>query len=582
VVARNVDRIESRGNTCLYDSLYKVIDELNGKIQSPQERQAIILFTDGKDEMASTGKPCSASIYEDVIRKAKEKRKTPIHTIGLCGDEKCNNINKGELKGMASETLAFSIIGNQTDLSSSFGKIMDGLNSQWVARAKPVFARKGVNSAVLQVKLQGVDTPLSATFDFESSKDYDPPLAPVMIKITGLTQQEDIYNLALSIGSPSLIQKIVVEVWDSERGTVIGTSSEYESPGATLLAKRSLDGLEGDRKYSFKVKAVDKSGNFITKQTDGKVTDEIILDQKDFVPPQRAVVEFSIEAINPNLDTQQLSIELNLLSNNDQIESYSGLILDKDTSQSIYEIKPELFKTTTVSAVGNHQISLPLPESLQSSDAKSYLLKLTLTRKDNKQAVQEKEFKMIPLTWGQVITRTITNPYVLSLTAVILATIIGIIYYITRPAPKQVIPQAARPSEIAFTRHDEIPIRTSTSQQHVVTTKPPQLQINVIESVPGHSVDNKRIDSFPCLIGRGLDKNKEGFIFPDKYNVVSGEHAKIVWDANQGFGVVDTASKGGTFVGDTKLKPNGTPYYFKDKLKIRLADRTILELVEIK
>ena len=48
-------------------------------------------------------------------------------------------------------------------------------------------------------------------------------------------------------------------------------AQEFENPGATLQFERHTDDLTAGREYSFRLKAVDKEGNFIPKPTEGAI-----------------------------------------------------------------------------------------------------------------------------------------------------------------------------------------------------------------------------------------------------------------------------------------------------------------------
>ena len=81
----------------------------------------------------------------------------------------CSNINRKELLEMAGDTLGFSAIGGQTELSSMFQAIMDGLRAQLVAHAN-VFAGQGLGQAVLTVKLRDGGEFVTQPFGFMSDQ----------------------------------------------------------------------------------------------------------------------------------------------------------------------------------------------------------------------------------------------------------------------------------------------------------------------------------------------------------------------------------------------------------------------------
>ena len=175
-------RVEEGGPTCLYDAVWDAIDRLDLAVKRPQDRRAIILFTDGRDQKsADSDDPCSIHTYSDAVEKAQRQPATAIHTIGLCGAD-CNDINRKELLEMAGDTLGFAAVGGQTELSSMFQAIMDGLRAQLVAHAN-VFADQGLGQAVLTVKLRDGSKSVTKPFGFTSTKDYNAPLPPAAVRI---------------------------------------------------------------------------------------------------------------------------------------------------------------------------------------------------------------------------------------------------------------------------------------------------------------------------------------------------------------------------------------------------------------
>ena len=153
----------SNKGTCIYDAAFTTVETL---AQQSDGRRAIILFTDGKDEVAN-GQKCSQHTYQQLIDLAMSSQ-VPISTIGLSTKEA--NINAVELQAMAASTGGFSAVASKDDLAAAFGRIMTALKAQWMAEAI-VYPQNGPNNAVLTVTFADGKS-LNSAFTFESTKDY--------------------------------------------------------------------------------------------------------------------------------------------------------------------------------------------------------------------------------------------------------------------------------------------------------------------------------------------------------------------------------------------------------------------------
>ncbi len=118
-----LDVVRNSG-TCFYDALYKSI-ELSASI--PSGRRAIVILTDGKDELPSGG-TCSKYTDQDVIDLATASTtRVPIYTIGLG-----NSADQSGLEHLALRTGGVYQFAQSADsLDEVFGKLMDQLRSQY-------------------------------------------------------------------------------------------------------------------------------------------------------------------------------------------------------------------------------------------------------------------------------------------------------------------------------------------------------------------------------------------------------------------------------------------------------------------
>ena len=82
-------------STLLYDSVYKAIDDTAAQTAY---RRAVIVATDGADDLNGTGQPASTRTLADVISNAVSK-KVPVFTIGIGA-----SLNTSVLRDMAAES----------------------------------------------------------------------------------------------------------------------------------------------------------------------------------------------------------------------------------------------------------------------------------------------------------------------------------------------------------------------------------------------------------------------------------------------------------------------------------------------
>lgn len=137
------------GGTCLYDAVYQAVNVLSQDVPQPA-RRAVIVFTDGRDEIVRDGDPCSQRTLDEVTDLARQSNaQVPIHTIGLQGDRA---IAETELETMSMRTGGLSRIGNLGELNTLFSDIMDGLRSQLLAQV-PICVEAGTYSATMRVSL---------------------------------------------------------------------------------------------------------------------------------------------------------------------------------------------------------------------------------------------------------------------------------------------------------------------------------------------------------------------------------------------------------------------------------------------
>jgi VWFA-related protein len=167
----------NQNGTCLYDATVEAIQLLadtTGAAEG-QGRRAVVLFTDGVDEVLQGG-PCSSNTYEDVVALANDEDfRVPVFTIGLRGSQG-NPINETELRNMAESTGGLPAIGGQEDLNALFQRIIDALSSQWRANAV-VMPDIGPGTATLILTFADDTFPEPDVAAFFSPQQYQQPTA---------------------------------------------------------------------------------------------------------------------------------------------------------------------------------------------------------------------------------------------------------------------------------------------------------------------------------------------------------------------------------------------------------------------
>ncbi len=581
-----VESVPNKG-TCLYDALYEAIDLLDDQIQNPEERRAIILFTDGKDQLTiDSDDPCSRHTYNDVINAARPASLTapitPIHTIGLF-DEQGGNLNEAELRSLATDTVAFSAIGGQTNLGSLFQEIIDGLNSQFVARAN-VFAEQGENQAVLSIIPQRSDSTLTATFSFISNRDYDLPAPPVNVQISSLqyNEEEDVYFLSLSLASPESISRIVVNVWDVRRGVQVSPDQFFENPGETLLIELPTDNFEVEREYSIHVQAIDQEG-FLIQDEEG----ETLLAESEIVyePPQPPEpIEFSIQSVNADYENGFLTIDLDI-SEEGRVQTYEGFIVDDSTGAKIHDFGPAPFTSRRVQEV--------LPDAIRTAEIPgSYRVTVYLTTQEQlRSEANFDEFKPVPPEPPGLMSRISTalgnNPAILISIGVIILAIVFWIIFRNRQSKKSEVPVIRPPidktSIFVQSERGKVPVDdfddwfqsepapVAVPQTPQVSSGQRRLSVKVMQVENQAPILDKIITQFPCYVGReGCDVN----IPMDRR--VSRRHIEINISGHEIL-VTDLGSRNGTFIGDTQLAPN-TPTPLTNSEDVHLGSQSYLKL----
>lgn len=581
-VIDTVQAIPNRG-TCLYDATFDAIQRLDQQISSPQERRAIILFTDGQDQLTvGSDAPCSTHTYNEVISAARPSANiatiTPIHTIGIYNQSEAE-LNVGELRNMATETSAFSAIGNQANLNSLFQEIIAGLNSQLLAHGQ-VFPQQGENQAVLSVKLRNVDTPISATFNFFSSKNYDLPPPPVATAISNFQYNAatNVYTLSLSVGSAETVHQLIVNVWDVRGGTQVTGDQTFENPDSTLLVEIDGENLEAEREYSIHVQAINQDG-FLIQNEEG----ETLLTEREFTHAPPLSVQFTIQAVTPDFENGLFYIDLDVPEAG-RVQTYEGFIVDDSTGSKIHDFGPALFT--------GERLQEQLPDAIRLAEAPgSYRVTVyLLTANQQRSESTYDDFKPVPPEppgfFARAFAALTANPIYLGVIALIILSLGGILFISSRKK-KEEEPVIVRPpvdKSIVWSESDydrsQLVSRQNISPDEEEFLIPPVAQLASVSSdtrlhikvvqTSGTTLE-KIVDSFPFTIGReGSDLNIGG----DQR--VSRQHAKISQQENQFF-ITHLSKTNNTILGDKKLLHN-SPTPLGNHQIVRLTSQTHMEI----
>lgn len=561
-----LDAIPNKG-TCLYDTLYDAVTLLDEQIQNQPYRRAIILFTDGKDQLRiGDDAPCSRFTYDDVINAARPSGLTnpltPIHTIGLA-DPSGDNLNEAELRSMATDTRAFSAIGGAANLSELFQEILEGLNSQLVARAVLCDAQEGENAAVLAIKVRENEATLTGDFGFVASQAYvcqaPPPPAKIRINSLQYDNNNDIYQLSLGVANPETISRLIVNVWDARGGVQVLPDQIFANPDQTMIVDFDASGLENDRTYRIQVQAEDESGLLIEDDEEN-----VILAEKEFTYARPQTV-FSIQSVNPDYENEQLMLDLALDSTSTAgTFTYEGFIVDEGTGSKVSDFGPGV--------LNGRQVQIPLPQAIaEAEEPAGYRVTLYLISPDQTRAEALYEFTPIPPPKPGLGTRIMqglaNNPAISAGIVFVLLAAAGLFFFQNQQKKKS-SPQAPRPPvDKTNVFMAPPPIKAAPAAKSAAAA----LHMLVTQS-PGPAAGRQvNIERFPFVIGReGCDFNIEGDLR------VSRRHLEITRQGDRFF-VTDLGSSNGTYLNDKRL-PANQPFPIGSRQEIKLGIQTVIVL----
>lgn len=234
-----IDSIPNTG-TCLYDALFQSVQLMS---QSQPGRRAIMVLTDGKDELLY-GNPCSTAKVDDVINAAITQN-TPIYVIGLGNqvDQKA----LGRISLLTGGEYLYSPDPNR--LTTLFSLIFDHLRYQYYLRYTSLSA-PGVHSLSIKVILDKKS--------FQDSKDF---ITPEFIPVINISNPLSGSTLPLPFEITTTIsgqKEQIASVQFDASGSPIGVDTS--EPFIMAVPQSSLPVGPAE----FKVTAFDKAGNILS------------------------------------------------------------------------------------------------------------------------------------------------------------------------------------------------------------------------------------------------------------------------------------------------------------------------------
>jgi len=533
------------GGTCIYNTLYDEINILKQNTPNAQDRRAIILFTDGKDQRNVTSDdPCSFRSLDEVLSSAKAQGgRTPIHTIGMSASNADDNIDRQELERIASQTLAFSAIGSADQLDGLFSTIMQDLNSQWVARAK-VLAAQGDNVGLLRLD----DHNVTESFSFSSPREYSEKI-PFRINEPqwhSYEENDNTYVIPLLISGGQEGMQITYVV--TKNGQLVGGKTLTWDPSINQIVipeAEIKDGFEIEAEYLVQFQAADPTGVQLLNDDEEATLTEYLFKHE----VNATSVAFVIDGIDrPDYRAGLLTLHLSV-SNPELIQSYQVEIKDGDTGEFIDRGEIYPFSTSTISTT--------LPIQIQdATESKQYPISVILYDFNGDAIVGAyDDFRPLPQEpcgLFCIIYRSLANN--LLIVILILIIIAMITYYVWSQRQQQIAPVRSIP--VPSHRHTVMQSRATPVANNAVRKPVPVSGNNWEDEFDNFDEDGvvvkltvmktrktEMIRRYPYIIGRSSTAHYK--ITGDRS--VSREHLRL--DNKNGTISVTTLSSSGAIIG---------------------------------
>ena len=552
--------------TCLYDATKTAVDlVINSMLSSPRARGAVILFTDGRDELtAGQGDTCSSTPLEAVLNAP-----VPIYTIGLLGD---NGVNGAELEQIALETNGLAAIGQRDNLPTLFREIMLGLNSQLVASSH-FCAPAGDHTGILQVpfedgKTASVSVPFQSTLTCTAAST---PLFPRMLQADIVFDQpQQLYTVNFVIENSANVEQWQVRIIHGNGNTVLNQAFDAIT-GETV--QFSAQQLEPNTKYRLEFSALGRSG--IPLADEGG---HVILWEKDFAtePVQLLPVSVSLEEFAVDRDNGFLRSRLRV-QNDDPIAAYTARLISEDPNINLdtFPVIPDANQAFEISLVD-------IPEGkyrvvIEAVDGNGQVLA---------EAEQNIIYERTSLSFLDRVRQVLSQwPWLLALLILLLIGLVGFFLWRSHSSDSPAWPTANSSSAYTPPIHKtqyggHFPATSQTAESFFMDDEPakavPQVSallhiVRTPSAINGSQMFAINRTTFD--LGReGCDVN-----IPDDA-LISRRHARI--DVRNGqFFIEDLGSTNGTFINGRRLLPN-TPEMLESGSEIGLGRKTSLRFEE--
>ena len=328
----------ANAGTCIYYAAVEAVEAVARAAQDqPEARRAVILFTDGYDEL-TTGRrdTCSANTtVDDVVAAARAPAgnpaaPVPLYTIGMAGE---NPVDETTLRRFAAETGGLTAIGGQADLSDRFQQIMSGLANQWLATAE-VRPAAGDHQATLVVRTSsgpdGAATEMSQSFAFQSTRDYSGG-EPSVYRATWIDAEN---RFRINVINPAAISRLELLLLKEEGGEVETLRLEPLDGGAEAhYVAPTLDRLEAGRRYRAEVYAYDQSGAPITRN-DSPVLATVDFAYEPPAAPPAPTPAVRIVDVIADPSGRTLTINLDAL-NTEQVDRYRIALFNESAGVAV-------------------------------------------------------------------------------------------------------------------------------------------------------------------------------------------------------------------------------------------------------
>ncbi|MFD3163659.1 FHA domain-containing protein [Herpetosiphon sp. NSE202] len=617
----------SGGETCLYTAAYKATDYLLNTLK-PEERRAIVLFTDGKDDNGNGGQ-CSDRNVIDVTSKAgpSQGTKTPIYTIGLCALN-CESIQPEFLGQISRDTQAISVVGTRDQMNSAFITIMDSIKNQKYTSG---FLRPCVETQVtLEVQLISGDT-IAGIIPLGAHKCYTPTVSEAKIANLNPLPENQKYTFNFSTTNTSPVNMVGVEL------QVLGPNQTlvYTQPIAvsispqetkTIPMEMSDTKLSEAGKYTLQVLGYSSDG-FTFRIGNPSQRSEILAQEAFNHTP--IPITFEIRS-NPVVDYTNNVIRLDDV----EITDEQKIIDPKFTYYKVRLLREDVqvFESERIQLdPTNPKIAIPLasiPQELIPTEQQSQLNMQIILETSNVRPIESpiKSF-LFPVKPKEPFLKRY-GVYVL-IALVIIAIGAGFWYLWRNRKPKAGnVPMPYNPPTQAFNRIDlpgvnpaarQNPNQQQQQQQQSAVRPPPnsaanqparynspassanasiptahfdggmpdngatmiytppvsqgrqqQLNVRVVQTPDRSQLQNQTITMFPCTIGRS-----EASVIITGDKLLSRQHVEISLIGGQ-FYVADL-SKNGLFINEQRQQAN-TPIQLRLPTTIRLGQDTYIEL----